>query len=225
MVMEERTAIVIGATGLVGTELVKQLLADDRFRAVIILARRSTGRQHEKLEEHLIDFDQPDSWKHLVRGNVLFSALGTTLKQAGSKQAQYKIDYHYQYHVAAAAASNGVPVYVLVSSAMANETSRIFYTRMKGELERDVKKLGFRHLHILQPGMLAGNRQKKRTGEVVGLAALKLLNAVGIARRQKPVDGGIVARAMINASFLEEKENTFTLLDVFRIAGHQAGGN
>ena len=224
MVMEERTAIVIGATGLVGTELVKQLLADDRFRAVIILARRSTGR-HEKLEEHLVDFDQPDSWKHLVRGNVLFSALGTTLKQAGSKQAQYKIDYHYQYHVAAAAASNGVPVYVLVSSAMANETSRIFYTRMKGELERDVKKLGFRHLHILQPGMLAGSRQKKRTGEVIGLAALKLLNAVGIARSQKPVDAGIVARAMINASFLEEKENTFTLLDVFRIAGHKADGN
>src|SRR5690349_10962018 len=137
------TAIVIGATGLVGSELVQQLLDDERFSLVKIFVRRSFGKQHPKLEEHIIDFDKIHEWGHLVSGDVLFSALGTTLKQAGGKEAQYRIDYNYQYDVADAAAKNKVPVYVLVSSAMANVDSKIFYTRMKGELERDIKKLPF----------------------------------------------------------------------------------
>src|SRR5687767_13921512 len=127
--MNSRTAIVIGATGLVGTALVKQLIEDDRFDRIKILGRRSSGVQHPKIEEHVIDFDQPKSWSHFVKGDVLFSALGTTLRTAGSKEAQYKIDHNYQYEVAKAAAANGVPVYVLVSAAMADPRSRIFYSR------------------------------------------------------------------------------------------------
>ena len=93
------TAIVIGATGLVGSELVQQLLDDERFSLVKIFVRRSFGKQHPKLEEHIIDFDKIHEWGHLVSGDVLFSALGTTLKQAGGKEAQYRIDYNYQYDV------------------------------------------------------------------------------------------------------------------------------
>ena len=116
--MEQRTAIVIGATGLVGHELVQQLLQDQRFVRVVVLGRRNSGFVHARLEEHLISFDQPEQWRHLVKGDVLFSALGTTLKTAGSKEAQYKVDHTYQLEVAKAAAANGVPVYVLVSSAI-----------------------------------------------------------------------------------------------------------
>jgi len=218
--MHQRTAIVIGATGLVGTQLIQLLLADERFSVVSILGRRSTGIQHPKLQEHIINFDHPEDWKHLVTGDVLFSALGTTLKQAGSKEAQYKIDHTYQYNVAKAAAENGVPVYVLVSAAMSSENSRIFYSRMKGELERDVKQLPFQYIHILQPGMLAGDRKENRTGEKIGTAVIKFLNTLGIAKKQKPVHASIVAQAMINVSFkINNRISTYALLEVFKQAG------
>ncbi|HJW15815.1 MAG TPA: NAD(P)H-binding protein [Flavisolibacter sp.] len=215
----KKTALVIGATGLVGNELVHQLLADDRFGAVLVFVRRSMGISHSKLQEFIINFDEPQSWSHLVKGDVLFSALGTTLKKAGSKEAQYKIDHDYQYNFAQAAAQNQVPVYVLVSSAMASVSSRIFYTRMKGELERDIQLLPFQAIHIMQPGMLQGNRKENRPGEKVGLYVIRLLNKMGIALKQKPIPAGLVAKAMINVSFKNDKRiNVYALTQVFTAA-------
>jgi uncharacterized protein YbjT (DUF2867 family) len=218
--MKKITALVIGATGLVGNELVHLLLADDRFGEVLVFARRTTGITNPKLHEFLIDFNDSKSWSHLVVGDVLFSALGTTLKKAGSKEAQYQIDYQYQYDFAKAAAGNHVPVYVLVSSAMASVHSRIFYTRMKGELERDIRLLPFQYIHIMQPGMLEGNRKEKRPGEKIGLALLKFINKLGIALQQKPVPASVVAKAMINVSFQKDNHvNVYALREVFSAAG------
>src|SRR5579875_633123 len=129
-----KTALVIGATGLVGTHLVKQLLADDRFAKVKTFVRRLTNAGNHKLKPHLIDFSQLQLSKQAITGDVLFSALGTTLRQAGSKEEQYKIDYTYQYNFAKIAAENGVGTLVLVSSAGASPKANIFYSRMKGEL-------------------------------------------------------------------------------------------
>jgi uncharacterized protein YbjT (DUF2867 family) len=215
----KKTALVIGATGLVGNELVHQLLADDRFGAVLVFVRRSMDISNAKLREFIINFDEPQSWSHLVKGDVLFSALGTTIKKAGSKAAQYKIDHDYQYNFAHAAAQNQVPVYVLVSSAMASETSRIFYTRMKGELERDIKTLPFQAIHIMQPGMLQGDRKESRPGEKIGLYVIKLINKMGIALHQKPVPASVVAKAMINVSFKNDKRiSVYALTQVFTAA-------
>jgi uncharacterized protein YbjT (DUF2867 family) len=115
-----KTALLIGATGLTGSHLLHLLLADLRFEHIIIFVRRSTGIVHPKLEEHIVRFGHPEEWKHLVKGDVLFSALGTTVKLAGSKEAQYKVDYTYQFQFAAAASANGVPSYVLISASGAN---------------------------------------------------------------------------------------------------------
>jgi uncharacterized protein YbjT (DUF2867 family) len=217
--MEGRTAIVIGATGLVGSHLVALLLKDDRFSSVKIFARRNTGVQHPKLHEHIVDFDHPEQWQSFITGDVLFSALGTTLKTAGSKEAQYKIDHTYQFNVAKAASQNGVPVYVLISAALANEHSRIFYTRMKGELERDIKQLPFEYIHIIQPGMLTGPRKENRPFEKIGTPVLSFLNKLGIAKKQKPIHASIVAQAMINVSFKkEDRISTYSLLEVFEQA-------
>lgn len=195
------TAIVIGATGLVGNELTHQLLKDKRIEHVKVLTRKPTGLVHDKLEEHIINFNAPDTWKKLVTGDILYSALGTTLRAAGSKGAQYMVDHTYQYSIAKAAAANNVPKYVLVSAAGSSPDSRIFYSRMKGELERDIKKLPFETIHILRPGMLKGKRERTRTGELIGGAVMGLVGKIPGFHSLTPIAGTQVARAMINASF------------------------
>src|SRR5512133_259771 len=192
-------AVVAGATGLVGSELLRLLLADDRFAAVAVLGRRATGASHAKLSEHVVDFDAPDAWAALVRGDVLFSALGTTIRAAGSQAAQYRVDHGYQYAAARAARGNGVPACVLVSSAGASPRARIFYSRMKGELERDVEALGFERTRILRPGMLDGDRREHRTGEQLALRILRPLSAL-LPAPARPIHATIVARAAIAAA-------------------------
>jgi uncharacterized protein YbjT (DUF2867 family) len=217
-----KTALVIGATGLVGKELVGQLLQDARFGKVIVFVRRAAGRTHAKLEEHLVDFDNPAGWKDLLRGDVLFSAMGTTIKKAGSKEAQYKIDYTYQYEAARAAAENGVPTYVLVSSAGASSSSRIFYSRMKGELEDAVKGLPFSYIRIIQPGILAGGREEFRLGERIGIAVMSVLGQVPGLTAYKPYQASVVARALIRAALYEEgRIRTYHLKEVFELAGEK----
>jgi uncharacterized protein YbjT (DUF2867 family) len=214
----EKTAIVLGATGLVGSELLQQLLADVSFSQVIVFTRRSIGITHLKLKVEIIDFDKPESWSDKVKGDVLFSAFGTTLKKAGSKEAQWKIDYTYQYQMAAAACSNGVKIMVLVSSAGASPSSGIFYSRMKGELDRDIKALGFERFTILKPSILAGDRNEKRSGEAIGLFVGKFIGIIPYLNRYKAIPAIIVAKAMINASKSEALFAEYQLLDVFKMA-------
>lgn len=192
-----KTAILIGATGLVGSALLQLLLSDKRFSKVKVLGRSSTGVTHEKLEEHLIDFGKPQLWKHQVTGDVLFSSLGTTMKQAGGKDAQYRVDYTYQFAVASIAGENRVPVYVLVSSIGADKDARLFYPRMKGQLDEGVSRIPFDSINIVRPGPLYGPRKQKRTGEGWSVALVKALNSIGILKKYKPISSQQVAQAMI----------------------------
>jgi uncharacterized protein YbjT (DUF2867 family) len=206
----------IGATGLVGSHLSNRLLDDARFDKVIAFGRRKTGSPHPKLEEHVVDFESWEPWSSLVKGDVAFSSLGTTRKQAGSRAAQKKVDYDYQLAFARAAARNGVATYVLVSSSSANPSSRVFYTRLKGELDRDVQQLGFERVRIMRPSLLGGDRPQRRAGEKLGGAVLAALNALGIARSYREIPGDVVARAMINAALDPEKgTRIYTLDEVF----------
>jgi uncharacterized protein YbjT (DUF2867 family) len=196
-----KTAIVIGASGLTGTHLLRILLEDDRFGKIIVFVRRGLGIHHPKLDIHIVDFEKIDNWGPLIQGDVLFSCLGTTLKKAGSKDEQYKVDYTYQYNVAAAAAKNGVPIYVLISSMMASPKSNAFYTRMKGELEQDICLLDFSHIHILRLGILDGPRKASRPGEKAGIVIARLLAHVPGLHKYHPVHVQTVAQAMVNTSF------------------------
>ena len=215
-----KTAIVIGATGLVGSALVRLLIKETQFNKIIVFTRRALSIHHEKLQEHIIDFNTPQTWQHLVKGDVLLSTLGTTLKQAGSKKAQFQIDYTFQLDFAQAASANGVPVYVLVSSASANPDSKLFYTRMKGELEREIKKLTFQSISILQPSLLHGKRQAERIGEKISFGLVNLFNAIGLFKKYRPIHADIVASAMINtASKAEQGVHTYSLNKIFSLAG------
>lgn len=211
----------IGATGLVGSALLQQLLDDNRFGRVRIFVRRPPAMRHSRLEVCVINFEQPDEWRHLVRGHALYSALGTTLRQAGGKDAQYRVDYHYQYTFAEAAAANGVPVYVLVSSVGASAGSPNFYSRMKGELDEAVARLNIPRVVILRPGVLAGERAQKRFGEGLSIWLLGWLSRLPGLRAWRPIPGATVARAMLRSS-LDTQPGRFiyTLGEVFDQADH-----
>jgi len=219
-----KTAIIIGATGLVGNQLLTLTLQDSRFDSVKVFVRRNTGIVNEKLQEFIVDFDAPDTWKKQVTGDVLYSAMGTTLHAAGSKDAQYKIDYTYQYQMAKIAAANNVKEYVLVSAAGSAPDSRIFYSRTKGKLERDIQRLPFETIHIIRPGMLAGKRAQVRTGEKLGIGIMNVLGAIPGLTHLKPIQGREVAKAMINATFRHVVGiYTYTLGEVFKLALRTGG--
>lgn len=190
-------ALLVGATGATGKDLLDLLLKDGLFDQVDIFVRRNVDVTHEKLKVHVIDFDKPDEWKALVHGDVLFSCLGTTLKVAGSKAAQWVIDYEYQYQFAKAAKANNVRSYVLVSSSYASPDSFIFYSKMKGKLEVAVKALGFSHLVIFKPPTLI-RKHSSRPAEVTGARVIRFFNKFGLFRAQKPMPTEVLAQAMVN---------------------------
>lgn len=192
-------ALVLGATGATGKDLVELLLKDADFTEVHAFGRRPLDIENSKLTSHVVDLENPDSYREQVKGDVLFSCLGTTLKDAGSKEAQRKVDFDYQYNFAKAAKENDVADYILVSSYGANPNSKIFYSKMKGELEQEVKKLHFDKMTIFQPGMLE-RKDTERTGEVLGGKIIKFANKLGMLESQKPLPTDVLAQAMINSS-------------------------
>jgi len=209
---------VIGATGLVGRELVKQLLENPEVEKVTIFSRRNSGFQHPKLEQRVIDFNDRESWKPFLQGDVLFSALGTTLKQAGSKEKQYEIDYTFNLNFAQKAKENSIENYVLVSSVGANSKSGIFYTQMKGELDEAVAKIGFRNIAILRPASLTGDRNEKRIAEKISIPILNVLTSF-MMKKYRPISDKTVAKAMINAALIQPTDKTIWEADeVFLLA-------
>ena len=142
--MSAMKALVIGATGAVGMDLVEQLLKDDAFERVTVFVRRPLAVENPKLTVHIIDFDHPEQWRELLQGDVLFSCLGTTIKAAGSQEAQWKVDYTYQYEAAKAARENGVEAYALVSSARVPGLLHPAAAVARPEGERPVRREGGR---------------------------------------------------------------------------------
>lgn len=211
-------ALIIGATGATGKDLLKLLLEDNYYTEVCIFVRKNTGLTHPRLTEHLVSFDKPEAWEDLVHGNVAFSCLGTTLKDAGSKTNQWKIDYDYQFQFAKTAKKNGVSKFILVSAFGAKPDSKVFYSKMKGQLEEDIKKLSFESLTIFKPGMLV-RKKTNRIMEVIGSKIITLLNRFGIFKSQKPLPTATLAQAMSNASKLNTKELLIVKLEeIFTLA-------
>ena len=190
--------LLIGATGATGSDILKLLLDDDEVESVDIFVRRNTGVEHPKLTVHVINFEKPEEWSHLVKGDVLFSCLGTTRKDAGSKAAQWKVDYDYQYSFAKAARQNGVECYVLVSAMNASSKSLFFYSRIKGKLDEDVTNLGFPKLLIFKPPSLI-RKESDRKMEKMGVKVIGFFNRLGLMKSLKPMATDVLAKKMLDA--------------------------
>ena len=211
-------ALIIGATGATGKNLVEVLLANEQYSEVHIFVRKAFESGNPKLKVHIVDFNHPEDWKNLVQGDVAYSCMGTSLKAAGSEEAQRIVDFDYQYNFAKAASENGVKDYVLVSAYGANARSSLFYPKLKGELEDAVKKLTFKRTVIFQPGILE-RENSNRLGETIFENTIKFANALGLFKKYKPMPTHVLATAMVHSIETQPQGVSVVKLDaIFTVA-------
>tara|TARA_B100000609_G_C17181729_1_gene417475 strand:- start:355 stop:1005 length:651 start_codon:yes stop_codon:yes gene_type:complete len=208
--MKKKHALVLGATGATGQKLVKLLLENSNFEKVTIFVRREIEFFHKKLNVHIVDFAKLYNYKNLIYGDVLFSALGTTLKEAGSKEKQYLVDFTYQFEFAKMAYENGVDLFSLVSSFGANEKSFFYYMKIKGKLEKAIKKVNFRKIQIFQPPSLIRQPELMRSGEYFTIKFFKKISDFGILKSFKPISVELLASKML-CEALKSQNNRFTI--------------
>jgi len=197
-----RTALVAGASGLVGGHVLQLLLADDACTRVVTLARRPLSVQYTKLEQRVIDMGALDGLADLPHVDDVFCCLGTTIKTAGSQAAFHKVDYDYVVGVARAGQRAGATQFLLVTAIGADPASRIFYSRVKGEVERAVRDLPYEAVQIFRPSFLMGDRREARLAERIGIPVARVLAPllVGPLRRYRPIQAADVARAMVQVA-------------------------
>lgn len=188
-----KTALIAGATGLVGSYLLKYLLEQALYDKVKILVRKPIDLQHPLLEQVVFDYDSPD-YNHLKVTDV-YCCLGTTIRKAGSRQAFSKVDYDYPLQIAQAASQNGARNFAVVTAVGSDADSRIFYNRVKGELEEALSEISFFSLHIFRPSMLLGSRNEFRFGEEAGKLLFRVFGRF-IPAKYKGVHASQVAVCM-----------------------------
>jgi uncharacterized protein YbjT (DUF2867 family) len=197
-----KTALLFGATGLIGSHVLEQLLFDQAYAKVRTFSRKKLNLQNPKLEQHILDFDKMGDYSHLMTGDDLYLCLGTTMAKAKSKAVFRRIDLEYPLAAARIAVANGANQALLVSSVGASTQSLFFYLQVKGELEDSLRSLPFWGVHIFRPSFLLGERNENRFGEEVAGKIGRALDLVtgGLLMKYRPVEADIVAKAMVAAA-------------------------
>jgi uncharacterized protein YbjT (DUF2867 family) len=210
--MTTKEALVIGATGLVGGQLLHLLLRSDQYQKVISVSRYSLEIIDNKLEQHIVDFEQLEKYEDLFEVDTIFCALGTTMKKAKTKEQFVKVDFDYPLAVAKLAKQKKVHQFFLVSAMGADQHSRIFYNQVKGNIEAAIKEICFPTLYIIRPSLLLGKRTETRFAEGVSQVLTKRLLFLfkGPLQKYKPNHARAVASAMYKLS-LSDKQGTFVI--------------
>jgi uncharacterized protein YbjT (DUF2867 family) len=197
-----KVALIAGASGLVGGECLHLLLNSPRYNKVISVGRVTLPIRHPKLQQLVVDFNNLEKNRHSLMADDVYCCLGTTIKKAGSKDKFYQVDYTYVVKLAKLTASHFASQFLVVSALGADAHSRIFYNRVKGEMEEAVKALPFTSVHIFQPSLLLGERQEFRLGEKFATSLMKGVGFIfnGPLRKYKGIPAKAVAKAMLEAA-------------------------
>ena len=197
-----RKAVIAGATGLIGKELVQLLLSEPEYTSVTLIVRRPTGITHPKLHEKVIDFDNLEQADVNLTEADAYCTLGTTIKKAGNNEAFRKVDYTYPLTLGQMAKKQGAKQLLIVTSIGSNSSSRSFYTRVKGEIEESLRGLNLPTLQIFRPSLLLGNREEFRFGEGIASSISVVISPLlsGSLRKYKPIQARSVAKAMQRAA-------------------------
>lgn len=201
-----KNALVVGSTGLVGGILLRKLLSHCSFGPVTVLVRKPTEIEHEKLNEHVVDFERIESLGYLIKADVLFCCLGSTIKKAGSKAAFRKVDLEYVSELARIAERNRIRKFIVISSVGAHPFSRNFYLRTKGEMEREVMASEIAQKHFIRPGLILGDRNEFRFGEWLAVRLSPVFRSLlnGRWKKYRPVTAEAIAACMLNLALTDE---------------------
>jgi uncharacterized protein YbjT (DUF2867 family) len=197
-----KTALLLGASGLTGEQCLLQLLASDRYSKVTVVVRRPLSIAHKKLHTVITDFKNTAGLKTELKANDVFCCMGTTIAKAGSQAAFRIVDFDIPSQLAALALAEGAGQFILCSSMGASTASPVFYSRVKGELEEAVSQMGFKAVHIFRPSILLGNRKEQRTGEAIGRFAAEKFSFLfaGPLKKYAGTPVTVLAKKMIEAA-------------------------
>ncbi|MBA4322342.1 MAG: hypothetical protein C0408_05930 [Odoribacter sp.] len=221
--MKNKTALVFGATGLIGNLLLGELINSNEYQEIKIFVRQSTGIIHAKVREFIFDLTNPDSFSDRITGDDIFICLGTTIKKAGSIKKMEEIDRDMPVKIASFAFANKVRRIAVVSSLGANPASSNYYLRIKGEMEREILKIEFENRAIVRPSMLLGERKERRAAETAGKVVMKVVNPLllGKMKKYRGIHGKDVAKAMISILQTGQSKNIYESDELQRIADAQ----
>src|SRR5881296_2443611 len=215
-----RTALLAGATGLVGSHVLELLLADATWDRLVTVGRRTASRRHDKLEQRILDLAALDAVADLPHADDVFCCLGTTIRQAGSQAAFRRVDYEFVVALARAGLRLGATQFLLVSAIGADPESHVFYSRVKGETEAAIRKLPYRAIQIFRPSLLLGERPEFRLGERIAMLGAPVMPALlfGRLRRYRPIQAATVARAMVRIAREAPRGPNVFEYDAMRVA-------
>ena len=199
--MAQKHALIAGATGLVGNELLQQLIRGRQYHTISILSRHEVETTSKRVETIIVDYDTLND-EQIPEVDDVFCCLGTTMNKAGSKDAFRKVDHDYPLRVAEITHRKGAQQYLLVSAMGADDSSYIFYNRVKGETEKAIAKVGFEAFHVFRPSMLLGERTETRIGEQIGQVIMQGVAPlmVGGLKKYQAIPAETVAEAMVHVA-------------------------
>ena len=197
--LQEKTAIVLGATGLTGGNLLQMLLKDERYIKIRLFSRSSIGFTHPKLEEHIVDLIDLETYKTNFLADEVFCCIGTTKAKTPDTEMYKRIDFGIPVSAAKISRINGIETFLVISAMGANSKSGVNYNRIKGEMEEAVLKCGIPNTYILQPSLIGGKREEQRMGEWLAKQFMKILNfvLVGPLEKFRSIDPEVIAGAMV----------------------------
>lgn len=194
-----KTAIILGATGLTGGLLLKQLINDRRYHKIILFSRKPCGFKHDKIEEHLINLLELSTYKAQFIAEDVFCCIGSTKAKTPNEKLYYQIDYGIPVMAAQLCKENNIQTFIVISALGADKQSKMFYNRTKGKMEEAVLMEKITNTYILQPSLISGTRNEKRFGEDIAKLFMKLINPIllGSLSKYKSIHPITIAKCMV----------------------------